>query len=60
MIDEILLFRVVRTERTNSSSLTRATMQKNNRTKFNLFSYSIFFGTSIQHILGDQYAKETA
>ena len=54
MIDQILLFRIVRgqTER-ELLLLIMSKINKNNRNKFNLFSYSL------HHILGKQYVKET-
>lgn len=38
--------------------LIMSKIHKNNRNKFNLFSYSLFFGP-IHHFLGKQYVKET-
>lgn len=59
MIDQILFYRIDRGQPERELLLLiMSKIHKNNRNKFNLFSYSLFFG-SIHHILGKQYVKET-
>lgn len=55
MIDQILLFNMPEGA---LLTLIMSKIYKNNRNKFNLFSYSIVFG-SVHHVLGNQYVKET-